>query len=414
VKKAVVFFAALLALAFIVIVAIPWRWVVETKRQGTVLTTLDDGAPVAVTMLQREVEEWVAEFPASRSVVYWKTLIYWTPVLVAHDVRTGALRWERELRRIDERQVAYDTQALAGDGGRVWVFANGIAAIDAATGTTVADAGTLAQANPPLAGVVPTEGKWFEADIPSGKLVVTAADGRIWQLDARTLAATPTTKERNDHIVGDYLRGLSQWSAGRGLGASPFDYTLQGDLLFETRWVGLLTPEEAPRFQPLVSQPQKPTTNPPRRRRLWYADASVRQGITGYSWSVQNLAPAAESEEFLQGGLLRDGGFLRVLRLKGPDGFLVVHTDRLGDAGQYLLSRIDARGTTLWRAAMPLRWIGDLVPLGDTLLMLGPDRSAKFEGEAADLLVMLDLATGRCHAWDFVKAAALATTCAAS
>jgi hypothetical protein len=78
-----------------------------------------------------------------------------------------------------------------------------------------------------------------------------------------------------------------------------------------------------------------------------------------------------------------------VLRLQNPDGF-VVHTDRLGDAGQYLLSA-STRGTTVWRAALPLRWIGDLIPFADTAHGRPRSQRAKLQGEADDLLVTLDL-----------------------
>lgn len=390
---------------------LPRTSVVDTDRRGSVVAQAADGTPVVVTLLQREISEIVVEGGGLRTIPRIRSVTWYAPLLVAHDARTGAPRWERALARIDAHDVKEESRLIAADGDRVWVFASGIAGLDAATGETVVDAAALEAANPALRGVVPTEGRWFEAERPTRKLLVTAADGRLWRVDAQPLAVTPTTKDERQTIAGDYLRELQRWSAGPALGAAPDDYTLQGDLL-ETQWVGLLAPEERSRFDGLLSQPQKPIRNPPRRRRLWYADASSDRGVTGISWRARNLAPVPESAEFLQGGLVRDAGYLRVLRLRDPDGFLVLHTDRLGDGGQYLLSRIDARGTPRWTAALPLRWIADLIPEGDALVLLGPDRTAEYQGDAHELLVTLDLATGRCRTWDYVAGAAVETTCA--
>jgi hypothetical protein len=383
---------------------------VDTERRGSAVARTADGTPVVVTLLQREMEEASISGPAGRRIPRLRWVTYWEPVLVAHDARSGAPRWERVLGRIEDDAGQHETKLYSADGDRVWVFAGGFHGIDAATGDTVVDAAALEAANPALRGVVPNESRWFETDIQTGKLRVTAADGRLWRIDPQPLALTPTTKDTNPMIKGDYLRGLQQWTAGPALGAAPDDYTLQGDLL-ETQWVGLLAPEEHGRFEGQLSQPQRPQRDPPRRRRLCYGDATSDHGITGVTWTNRNVTPVAESAEFLQGGLVRDGGRLGVLRLRDPGGFLVIHTDRLGDGGQYLLTRIDTRGRPAWTASLPLRWINDLVPTDDVLVLLGPDPTAQYQGDAHDLLVTLDLATGRCRAWDYFAGAALDTGC---
>jgi hypothetical protein len=391
---------------------LPRKTVMDTEGAGSAVAKTADGTPVVVTLLQREISEIVVEGGSSRSIPTIKSITWYQPVLVANDARTGALRWQRELTRIDDYNRKEQTRLLGADGDRVWIFADGIAGIDAATGQTVVDAAALETANPALRGVVPTDGKWFAMDVPTGKLVVTAADGRLWKVDASPLALTPTVKDmRQVAQTDDYLRWLQRWSAGPALGAQWNDYTLQGDLL-ETQWVGLLAPEERERFEGSLSQPQRPIENPPRRRKLWYGPVTSDKGITGTTWTLKGLAPAPESAEFLQGGLVRDGGRLGILRLKNPDGFLVIHTDRLGDDGQYLLTRVDSGGKPVWTAALPLRWIRDLVPGGDALVLLGPDRTAQYQGDGHGLLVTLDLASGRCRTWDYVTGAALETTCA--
>ncbi|MCW5891161.1 MAG: hypothetical protein KIT14_11505 [bacterium] len=391
------------------VMLLPRRTIRDTERRGSVVARTADGTPVVVTLLQREVDEIVIR-GGLRSIPRIASVTWYEPILVAHDARSGAARWTRTLERIDAHDVQEQSRILAADGDRVWLFAAGILGVDAASGETVVDAAALEATNPALRDVLPREGRWFEVERKTRKLLVTAADGRLWRVDARPLAVTPATKAAPHTIAGDYLRGLQQWSAGPAIGHAPHDYTLQGDLL-ETQWVGLLAPEEKSRFEGQLSQPLRPSNDPPRRRRLWYADASARNGITGVTWSSRDLAPADESAEFLQGGLLRDGGYLRVLRPKAPDGFLVLHTDRLGDGGQYLLSRVDTRGRPRWTAALPLRRIADLIPGDDVLVLLGPDRTAEHPGDAHELLVTLDLATGRCRTWDFFADAALETAC---
>jgi hypothetical protein len=131
----------------------------------------------------------------------------------------------------------------------------------------------------------------------------------------------------------------------------------------------------------------------------------------GRTAQIADPIPVDGATEFLTGGLLRHGDRPVAVQTTDPDGFLVLHTDRLGEDGRYLLSRIDAEGRPRWTDALPLKRIQEVFATDRALLLIGPERRPD-EIRGGTLLVAFDLASGRCGVFDFRTAAMVPGDCA--
>lgn len=380
-----------------------------TTRAVDRLETQPVGA-TAVTLLLREEEE-TRIHRGPRQVVYrLETLTRWNVEIAGNDVTTAQLRWWRSLAMTYDRDVARRAKILGVDGGRIWILADQLYGVDATTGEVVADTARIEAAAPALRGLIPTESKYFDRMPISGALLVTAADGRVWRLDATTLTATPPVDELTPDEKREHQNKLARWSMQLAFGTGPDDFKINGDIVGDG-WVGMIADEEAKDIGPQWTVPSR-SASTPRRRRLWRARVSyVDSIVTGRTPQVSDSTPVDGAAEFLTGGLLRFGDRPVPVTTTNPDGFLVLHTDRLGDDGRYLLSRIDAAGQPRWTDALPLKRIEDVWATDSALTLVGPERRPDdLRGSA--VLVGIDLASGRCGAFDFRTVAMLPTDCA--
>jgi hypothetical protein len=363
----------------------------------------------AVSLLSREESETRVR-GSSRYVPRLESVTRWNLVLIGNDVGTAQPRWHRSLLTTHERDIAQGAKIITVDGDRVWLLADQLYGVDATTGEVVADTARLEAAAPALRGLVPTEAKYFTHAPYSKALIVTAADGRVWRIDATTLAATPPIDERAPPATnGEELRPVPLLTAQFAFGTGPDDFKVDGDILGD-RWVGLIADDET---KSIIGQWDTPmrSSSTPRRRRLWRARVTFGESsVVGRTAEISDPTPVQGGAEFLTGGLLRHSDHPRPVRTTDPDGFLVLHTDRLGEDGRYLLTRIDAEGRPRWTSALPLQRVQDLWPTDRALLLVGPERRPD-EIRGSALLVGLDLASGRCGVFDVQTATMLAGDC---
>ncbi len=380
-----------------------------TTRAVDRVDTAVSGA-TAVTVLLREEDETRVHRGPGRIVPRLESRTRWSVELAGNDVATAQPRWWRWVATTEDRTAAQRAEILAVDGDRVWLLADQLYAVDARTGEVVADNARLEAAAPVLRGLIPTEPKYFETAPTSGALIVTAADGRVWRLDATTLAAVPWVDERTPFEKREYTNQMAKWSLQMAFGTGPEDFKLNGDVVGD-RWVGMIADEET---KDVVGQWTVPSrsSSTPRRRRLWRARVTYADSmIMGRTAQVSDPTPVDGAAEFLTGGLLRHGDRPVAVQIADPEGFLVVHTDRLGESGRYLLSRIDAEGRPRWTDALPLKWIQEVFATDRSLLLIGPERRPD-DIRGATLLIGFDLASGRCGIFDFRTAAMLPGDCA--
>lgn len=399
--------------AFVVVAAAAfaaWTFLpaVATRAVDRVDTALSGAT--AVTLLLREQDETRVHRGASRLVPRLESVTRWSIELAGNDVATVEPRWWRPIATTYERDAAQRARIITVDGNRVWVLADQLYGVDATTGEVAVDAARLEAAAPVLRGLIPTEAKYFARAPVSGALIVTAADGRVWRIDAMTSAATQPVDELTPSDVGDYLKRMAEWSSQLALGTGPDDFKVNGDV-FGDRWVGMIADDEVQAVTGQWSVPRR-SSSTPRRRRLWRARVAFGDSIVvGRTAEISDPTPVDGSAEFLTGGLLRHGDRPTPVQTRDPDGFLVLYTDRLGEDGRYLLARIDATGRPRWTSALPLKRIQDVWATDHALLLVGPERRQD-DRRGAAVLVGLELATGRCGIFAFTTAAMLPSDCA--
>lgn len=142
---------------------------------------------------------------------------------------------------------------------------------------------------------------------------------------------------------------------------------------------------------------------------------------------IEKLDRIAGAEEWLQGSLLKaqavpgsprwvQRGIVMKpavrppLRLKDPDGVLVLHRTRMDAQGRLALSRLDATfSKTLWTAVLPYTELSNRWENGARLLLYGNWNAGRpGSSDMHEALLSLDLDTGRWSGWDIGAEAAIA------
>lgn len=345
--------------------------------------------------------------------------------LWAFDAASARPAWRRRLRTFEDRGTLV-FQLLGVDGGTLWSFVREPIGIAVADGRIVADGARLEATNPALAGKrVDQDG--YVAFGAQG-LQLTLSDSTQWVVDGATLRAQPRkdAPSQRDGI------GIPAYD-----GSYTYRYQLRG-LPFPGRWVGVLTDEEAdtlrappvvpgakpgePRgvmFDFLASQHVPGDLNvQPRPYRLWSAKvAQVSAAPRDWPkelpdrWGTRDqfsdYAPLPDAPTFLQAGLLGDGRSKQAFWFREPDSVLILHHDKVGEAGRLRLTRIAGpAGRVVWDAALPLAEL-DASTYGErTVVVLGTepnptyDPSSETSREHREKLVAVDVPTGRVTTFD--------------
>jgi hypothetical protein len=253
----------------------------------------------------------------------------------------------------DRRGMNMGRKLLGVQGGVLWVLDGAeLVGLSPADGSRVADAASLARANPALAGVVPADERQYRFD-PRG-LSFTAADGLDWRLTGQGSGARPdgprlsTDEQRAPPISGvalpaDIAGGNGSWSFySRGVG-------VDGRI-----WLGLLAKPEVEIFRRNQAIGGVDPANHPRTR-LYTAKMASRTGFFGRQAAFADFAPLPRSPDFITAGLLQDGRCCHdtPIAMRDPPGVLVLHRERIG--GAFRLTRAALPdGAPLWTAALPL------------------------------------------------------------
>ena len=121
---------------------------------------------------------------------------------------------------------------------------------------------------------------------------------------------------------------------------------------------------------------------------------------------LQGQLLKAEAEpgapQWIQRGILMKPAVRPPLRLRDPDGVLVLHRTRMDAQGSLALSRVDGTyARTLWTAVLPYDALTNRWSVGSHLLLNG-NWSQNREGVTTrhEALLSLDLASGRWSGWD--------------
>lgn len=312
------------------------------------------------------------------------------------------------IRIADERGgVNLGRKLLGAHGGVLWLLdGKALVGLSPKDGSRIADATTLEAANPALRGVVPAEDRYFRFD-PRG-LSFTSADGRDWRLTGQGSATAPdgprldTDAQRAPPRPGVFL------PADTAGGNGSWSFYSRGLNIGNRMWLGLMAePEVAPFRSGGTIGGVDPQRYP--RTRLWSAKIGSTRTFFGPRPTFADFRPLPEGPEYLTAGLLQDGRCCHdtpILLFK-PDSVLVLHKDRLGDAGKFHLTRASGPlGKPVWTVDLPVSALEAVMPGETSVAIYGRRDEPPLFGrdkqpDSVDQLVTIDYATGRMAAYGF-------------
>ncbi len=341
--------------------------------------------------------QWRTFRTVSRGASSGQVTTYFYVDLWAVDAATAKPLWRKRLE--SERGGGMSDRTLLGaDSGTLWLMIKSrLVAVSAADGSVLAPTGHVESQNPELQGLMPTEDRYYLFDARG--LIITSADARQWRIDPVTFKASPAPP------VGE----------ASAKAFPPVFYTPSGTSLHLVRsvvspgrWLGLLTDDEAKFLQQYGNIGDAWDEV---RRRLWSARTENNDKFFESFLDYKDLKPLDIPPDFLQPGLLREyqvGTQLPALTLGEPESVLVVHRERLGDAGKIRLARVATpEGSIVWESTLPLTVIQSVKRMDKTLLIFGVEF---IEGDpeirdalrdSPERLVAVDLASGAVSNFSF-------------
>lgn len=352
--------------------------------------------------------------------------------LWAFDVRTARPAWTKRVRTYED-QAPIDYALLGLDGDTLWLFVREPLAVAIADGTVVADGARLDRETPALAGKRVDQPGWVA--FGGQGLQLTLSDATQWVVPADSLKAIPRETAPRDR-VGLVVPGAAVAGTDR--------FQLRGITFGETRWLGVLTDEEAAKWS---KDPVVPGAKPGDRRgamydflasqhvpdrltpqlrpyRLWGAKVT-RVSAAPRDWPKElpdnwgtrhqfgDYAVLPEAPAFLQAGLLGNGVEEHPVWYRDPDSVVVLFHDKVGPEGRLRLARVAGpAGRVVWDAALELAEV-EGVFYGPTALALvgtAPNPAHVPDSEVSraehERIVGVDVATGAVASFDLTAESA--------
>jgi len=388
-----------------------------------------DGPPALVNtgegaqlwLASRQEEERSRRIGGGRlSAGRWITDYYYHLRLQAHDPGSAQQRWLKVLKVVKDSDGGRSAQVriLGQQGELVWLWVHDQPlAVSARDAAVHADLARIEQANPALAGLFPTEIKFYTW---VGEMVVTLADGRHVRLtlpDFRAEAYTVAAEApfRNAGFM------TSSWN-----GAWRTENFGVRHGVFDGRWIGLLSDREAKDAEDdtwgdhYADSAEIDDERQTARRAFRQATTGRTKAFSeGRHVRIAKLDRLPDSGTYLQGVMLKavsapgtPAFTLRgriwkptvqpPLRLEEPPGVLVLYRTRMDAQGTLALARTNAGFGELWRAPLPFDNLANRWQAAQQLLLLYGDWNAGQPGRSdmREALLSLDLATGRWAGWD--------------
>ncbi|MBL0163237.1 MAG: hypothetical protein IPP82_06235 [Xanthomonadales bacterium] len=355
--------------------------------------------------------------------------------LWAIDAASATVAWRRRLRTFEgsqrEGRMLTGFEILGVDGTTLWLNAEGPVGVSLKDGSVVADASRIEKRNPSLAGKLVTQ-RGYIAFGRNG-LQLTLSDASQWRIDANDLLAAPrdTPVRHPEGIVppANPLPSTTSSFQVRSLSAGQ-------------AWLGVLTDAEADELShpPVIpgrdtgerpgalqqflndNHVPQPLNNPlPRPYRLWQAKMTEVSAAPqdwpkelpdnwGKRSEFSEYKVLADAPAFLRAGLLRQHRHAEIpLWYRDPDSVLVLHVDKLGDAGRLQLTRVSGpNGKVVWQAPLPMASLASVMHGDHDLLLWGSVPDVADDGRSGghpwhQVLVRVDVPTGKSMVLDLIR-----------
>ncbi|MBK8520676.1 MAG: hypothetical protein IPL54_07240 [Chitinophagaceae bacterium] len=103
---------------------------------------------------------------------------------------------------------------------------------------------------------------------------------------------------------------------------------------------------------------------------------------------------------YLQGGFLLNKTNALPIHLKNDDGFIICYREKVGNAGNIILARVDLKGNSKWTLNTKLNEFTDCIYTGKQLIILGNDNDEISSGDA-NLLLCINMQNGKALMHDY-------------
>jgi len=185
-------------------------------------------------------------------------------------------------------------------------------------------------------------------------------------------------------------------------------------IILHDRWVGFYNEKEAEdagqdEFGDRIATGE-PGSNPDRvyyetsqaRRTFWTARiGKTKEFSEGRHDRLIDVTRIPGAPEYLEAGLLIQQGTKKPLRLKDPDGFLILHKTRIDEEGRLALTRLDDNFKRQWTATLPYHDLRNRYESPGHLLLYGiVQQTEKGVTGTTEHLVALNLSDGKTQSWN--------------
>ena len=363
----------------------------EPRLSSAVWTAQADGQPRLYFVMEEERSQ-----RRYRGRVYPYTVTYSLFTLRSRDARTGAVTGEQELARIDN---AGDGPLVIGPQGSVlWMWNDGLVAMNLGTLKPVWSAEKLKQLNPELGAFLPVDRKYFKVLGKFDALAYKGADARYYQVDDATgkITVLDETALASHDSYGRAEQAFSEMHTPgepeRNIG---FMGVLWNSFAHDDKWYALLTAEQRAK---LYEAPGRGgTASGEDARQLYRANFTWEDrpalGSKEVLLDMETVAPLND-ERYLMGGFLIRRSTNKVWRPEGGTDVLVMHKKLLGQNTPFHLTRLKLDGTAAWSASIGLADLKMVCDAGDTIVFTGFADHSEPTGERPERIVMIDEKTG--------------------
>jgi hypothetical protein len=263
------------------------------------------------------------------------------------------------------------TKLLGADGPWLWLQTPEITGVHLPT-RRVITARELREENPALGEFWTTARFDFDVQL----FAISPERRQAYAIDTTTLQARPAEAPKRTGWVNP---------------SRPPELLLcSGGLMAENEWFGVLgTKDLANSFKPGFSAPRENAVNPANEARRLYV-ARLTKSDTRFR--IESVHPVADVT-FQNAAMVRRADGSTVLRLANPDSVLMTHRSGLAANATTLVTRIDAKGQSIWSTDTGIGRLVQILPDDRIIAFIGtrppiPDKVSE------PILVLVNTSTG--------------------
>lgn len=296
--------------------------------------------------------------------------------LQAHRMRDAERVGLYTLANDGDYTVLRNSRLLGFDGKTLWAFTTTLLAIEPETGRFREITGDWLK-----------ESQYFNWDDRSQRFRFTAADGR-------RMVFNPTTNRHDPEPPGPNGQPLHTFWPGMVMDA----WWVLGTYSDTGTWFGLMAEPEQRSWVPGVGK----RFGEPVSQGLEIPRQLYRVQMRPDEDGNRQVTAMETAGSYLQGRLLTTGRHKEALRLRDPDGYLIMHWSRVGNEGSVRLTRVTPEGKALWTADTGIHRVTEVHADPAVVMVIGASPEPAGQQMALEQIASVATADGVVHRGSFL------------